>query len=168
MEMKRATSLVLVSAMAAGLLAGCGTASTASTVAAGAFIGSSVVYSMEVASAAIDSTSASDFAKRGDWETVLVTAGGGVAGGIDAFFLTASQTPIDNNPSKSYESNNRVGLGSPNKNAVPNGSYTKVDNNGNLYSYTQFDSQGRQSLRIDYQGKAHNGVIPHIHVYKYS
>ena len=97
----------------------------------------------------------------------MVTAGGGVAGGIDAFFLTASQTPIDNNPSKSYESNNRVGLGSPNKNAVPNGSYTKVDNNGNLYSYTQFDSQGRQSLRIDYQGKAHNGVIPYIHVYKY-
>ncbi|MBR1811759.1 MAG: hypothetical protein IJ766_09005, partial [Clostridia bacterium] len=59
------------------------------------------------------------------------------------------------------------GTGSPKKNATPNGSYTKVDSKGNLYSYTQFDSQGRETLRIDYQGRPHAGVLPHIHMYVY-
>ena len=59
------------------------------------------------------------------------------------------------------------GTGSPNNNATPNGSYTKVDNQGRVYSYTQFDSQSRQTMRIDFQGKPHAGVLPHIHTYVY-
>ncbi len=59
------------------------------------------------------------------------------------------------------------GTGSPENNGTPNGSYTKYDNQGNLYSYTEFDSQSRQSMRIDFQGKSHAGVLPHIHVYSY-
>ncbi len=58
-------------------------------------------------------------------------------------------------------------MGSPNNNVNINGSYTKLDNNGNVYSYTQFNSLGRQSMRIDFQGRAHKGVLPHIHIYVY-
>ena len=59
------------------------------------------------------------------------------------------------------------GVGNPNKNVNPGGSYTKLDNNGNLYSYTQFDNLGRQTMRIDFQGRPHAGVLPHIHLYTY-
>ena len=59
------------------------------------------------------------------------------------------------------------GTGSPKNNVNPNGSYTKIDSDGNIYSYTRFDSYGRQMYRIDYQGKPHNGMLPYIHVYTY-
>ncbi len=59
------------------------------------------------------------------------------------------------------------GTGSPQNNGTPNGSYTKYDSRGNLYSYTEYDSQSRQSMRIDFQGRPHAGTLPHIHVYSY-
>ena len=74
------------------------------------------------------------------------------------------------NPKQSGTNSNsshRVGTGSATNNIVPGGSYTKLDTNGNIYSYTQFDKLGRQTMRIDFQGRAHNGVIPHIHLYVY-
>ena len=43
----------------------------------------------------------------------------------------------------------------------------KVDSKGKIYSYTQYDALGRQSLRIDFQGRPHKGVLPHIHAYMY-
>ena len=60
-----------------------------------------------------------------------------------------------------------TGVGSPNNNVNINGSFTKLDHKGNLYSYTQFDSFGRQFLRIDYQGRPHAGTLPHIHIFMY-
>ena len=48
----------------------------------------------------------------------------------------------------------------------PGGSYTKLDNNGNLYSYTQFGKFGNQTMRIDYQGRPHAGVFAtYSHIY---
>ena len=41
-------------------------------------------------------------------------------------------------------------------------SYAKYDSNGRLLSYTTFDSQGREYMRIDLAGRAHAGVLPHI------
>ena len=73
---------------------GLATASTASTVAAGAFIGSSIVYSMEVVSAAIESSTVSDFAQKGNLETVVATAGGGVVGGAIAYSSIPSTTKL--------------------------------------------------------------------------
>ena len=61
-----------------------------------------------------------------------------------------------------------TGTGSPKNNATPNGSYTKIDQMGHLYSFTQYDAQGRQIMRIDYQGTSHAGVLPHIHVFDYN
>ena len=58
-------------------------------------------------------------------------------------------------------------MGSPNNNINPDGSYTKFDHKGKLYSYTQFDSLGRQTMRIDFQGRSHAGVLPHVHLYTY-
>ena len=33
--------------------------------------------------------------------------------------------------------------------------------------YEQYDSDGRQTMRIDFQGKPHKGVLPRIHLYTY-
>jgi len=60
-----------------------------------------------------------------------------------------------------------TGTTSPKNVSNPGGSYTKLDNNGNIYSYTQFNLSGQQTLRIDFQGRAHAGILPHIHLYVY-
>ena len=60
-----------------------------------------------------------------------------------------------------------TGVVSPKNARIVNGAYTQIGSNGKLYSYTQFDSFGRQSLRIDFQGKAHAGALPHIHLFIY-
>ncbi len=57
---------------------------TASTVAAGAFIGSSMAYGFTVLSAAGTSDSVDEFNEQGNWGTVAVTAGGAIIGGIVA------------------------------------------------------------------------------------
>ena len=59
------------------------------------------------------------------------------------------------------------GTSSPKHNVNPGGSYVKMGDNGKIYSYTQFDSNGNQTLRIDFQGRPHNGVLPHIHIFSY-
>lgn len=59
------------------------------------------------------------------------------------------------------------GVCSPKKVSNPGGSYVQLDNSGNIYSYAQYNSFGQQSMRIDFQGKAHAGVLPHIHMYVY-
>lgn len=74
-------------------------------------------------------------------------------------------TQIDTPPVA--EAQHLSGTGSPEKNATPNGSYTKLDNSGNIYSYTQFNSDSQQTMRIDFQGRPHAGVLPHIHLFVY-
>ena len=60
-----------------------------------------------------------------------------------------------------------TGTTSPKHNINPGGSYVKIGDNGKIYSYTQFDEKGNQTLRIDYQGRPHNGVLPHFHIFSY-
>ena len=78
-------------ATAVGMVASGGTAfTTASTVAAGAFIGSSAVYGMTALSAASTSSSVKEFNDKGNWGTVAATAGGAIIGGGSAYFSTIS------------------------------------------------------------------------------
>lgn len=90
-------------ATAVGMVASGGAAfSTASTVAAGAFIGSSTVYGMTALSAASDSRSAKEFNDKGNWETVATTAGGAIVGGAivggaSAYFSTKNTPQAVNN-----------------------------------------------------------------------
>lgn len=75
-------------------------ATTASTIAAGAFIGSATVYGMAVATAASTSRSVKEFNSKGNWGTVAVTAGGAVLGGGSAYVSTkgSSTSPKTNQP----------------------------------------------------------------------
>ena len=68
---------------------------------------------------------------------------------------------------RSSKDQHTVGVGNVKNNINPGGSYVKLDSKGNIYSYTTFDNLGRQTMRIDFQGRPHNGVIPHIHIYTY-
>lgn len=141
---------------------------TASTVAAAAFVGAATVYGAAVITAASNSSSAQEFADQGNWGTVAVTAGAGIAGGYDGYAMSKAQTAnITTTEAPKSDTLHTSGVGSPKNNINPGGSYTKLDNNGNLYSYTQFDDLGRQTMRIDVQGRPHAGVLPHIHVYTY-
>ncbi len=47
----------------------------------GALIGASVAYGTAVVTAAVDSGSVEEFAEKGNWETVVATAGGAIVGG---------------------------------------------------------------------------------------
>ena len=136
---------------------------TASTIAAGAFISSATVYGMAVLSAASNSNSIEEFNAQGNWDTVATTAFGGLTGGYDGYTMSKAQATPKSQHSVSHTS----GVDSPKNNVNPGGSYTKLDNNGNLYSYTQFDNLGRQTMRIDFQGRPHAGVLPHTHLYIY-
>lgn len=64
---------------------GVAAATTASTIAAGAFIGTASVYGMAVVSAAMTSTSVSDFNDKGNWGVVATTALGGITGAASAY-----------------------------------------------------------------------------------
>ena len=81
-----ATSVWLV---ASGVAA----ATTASTVAAGALIGSATVFGMAVLTAAICSNSVEEFCEQGNWLTVLATAGGAFSGGTSGYAIYNSNTP---------------------------------------------------------------------------
>ena len=56
---------------------------------------------------------------------------------------------------------------SPRSISNPGGSHTQMGDNGKIYSYTQYDMSGRQTLRIDFQGRPHNRTLPHIHLFVY-
>jgi len=153
-----------VTAVASGVAA----ATTASTIAAGAFIGSATVYGMAVVAAATTSSSVKEFNDKGNWGTVAATALGGLTGGYDGYTMSKAQTSkVTTAPKTQSTVSHTKGVGSPNNNINPGGSYTKLDNNGGLYSYTQFDNLGRQTMRMDFQGRPHAGVLPHIHLYTY-
>ena len=79
--------------------------------------------------------------------------------GSEEIPVTSSQLPS--------ETQHLKGTSKAGNNATPNGSYTRLDNKGNLYSYSQFDSNCRETMRIDFQGRPHAGAMPHIHMYIY-
>ena len=149
-------------AMAVGMVSsGVAAATTASTVATAAFIGSATVLGASAMIALDQSHSAEEFAEQGNWGTVAATATGGLVNGVYGYQLAKPA------PAPQAQAQHLSGSGSPKNNATPNGSFTKMDSKGNVYSYTEFDSQSRQYMRIDFQGKPHAGVLPHIHLYKY-
>ena len=63
---------------------------------------------------------------------------------------------------------NRVGTGSPENNGTPNGTFTKVTDSGEVYSFTRYNADSQPVVRIDFMGRPHAGVLPHIHVYGYN
>lgn len=156
-----------LAATSVGLVAnGVAAGTAATTIAASAFIGSATAFAGAAIIAVGSSSSAQEFADKGTWGTVLATAIGGGFGALDGYNMYRSQT-TQSNASAPVLPEHKSGRSSPKKNTVPNGSYTQYDDNGNIYSYAQYDSLGRQTLRIDFQGRAHNGVLPHIHLYTY-
>ncbi len=78
-----------VCAVASGVAA----ATTASTVAAAAFIGSATVYGTAVLVAVANSNSVEEFNDKGDWAVVLSTAIATVAGGVNGYTMSTTQTP---------------------------------------------------------------------------
>ena len=100
-------------ATAVGMVA-CGGAAftTASTVAATAFIASSTVLGAAALNAAFSSDSLQDFADQGSWETVVATGGAALLGGGNAYFSskgvfsTNSNQPISRGSSGRTEPNN--------------------------------------------------------------
>ena len=58
------------------------------------------------------------------------------------------------------------GTTSPKIIKLDNGFYRQIGTNGKIYSFTKFEN-GNQVFRIDFQGKAHRGGLPHIHIYSY-
>lgn len=72
--------------------------STATTVAAGAFIASSMTLGGAVVDAAINSSSVEEFMDNGNWGTVAATAFGGAIGAGFGYLLDRQQYP---NPNKS-------------------------------------------------------------------
>lgn len=143
---------------------GVAAATTASTVAAAAFIGSASIYGTAVLTASSSSTSVEEFNAQGNWGTVAATAGGAIFSGAYAY---ASMQGNSQGVAANGTGQHTSGIGSPKNNVNPNGSYTKYDQNGNIYSYTQYNSAGDQIMRIDFQGRPHAGVLPHIHLYIY-
>ena len=99
-----AIGAAIVAACAVATVVTCGgfaAATTASTIAAGAFIGSATVYGMSVVSAAATSRSTSEFCSKGNWGTVAATAGGAVFGGAGAYIGTRGSSYSN---SSSYQS----------------------------------------------------------------
>lgn len=119
-------------------------------------------------SAASTSNSVQEFNDQGNWGTVASTAGGAAWGAYSGYSMSSSQSPkVTPNTNHKSGGSHTSGVGSPKNNINPGGSFTKLDNSGNIYSYTQFDDLGRQTMRMDFQGRPHARVLPHIYLYVY-
>ena len=92
-------AVVAVSCVANGIAA----ATTASTIAAGAFIGSSLAFGACAVSAASTSSSVSDFVDQGNWGTVISTAGGGALGASHGYSLSRTIPKDDPVPQKAKD-----------------------------------------------------------------
>jgi RHS repeat-associated protein len=140
---------------------GAAAATTAATLAAGAFVGSAVVYGLMIAAADANSSSIQEFYDQGNWSTVIGTGLGGLIGAS----IVAGLPQIASNPQS--QAQHLSGTGHASDFASPFGSYTKYDSSGRLVSYTMFDSQAREYMRIEFVGRPHANTLPHIHLYKY-
>lgn len=93
-------------AAVASVSSGFAAATTASTVAAGAFIGSSATLGTSAMFAASTSNSIQDFNDQGSWGTVTSTIGGGVIGSVAGFSQSRTlkqknnSSPISNSDAK--------------------------------------------------------------------
>ena len=74
-------------AAVATVASGSAAATVGTTLAAGAFIGSSFAFGLYALDAAVSSKSISEFNAKGDWEVVAFTAGGILAGGAYGYTL---------------------------------------------------------------------------------
>ena len=74
---------------------GIAAATAASTISAGAFIGSASIYGLAVLSAAASSSSVEEFNDQGNWGTVAATTFGGLTGGYDGYTMSKAQTPTN-------------------------------------------------------------------------
>lgn len=80
-------------AATAAVATGTTVASTSSAIAASALLGSSVVYGVEVLNAVASSNSLEEFENKGNWGTVIKTAGGGIVGaGYSYYSYNAGKT----------------------------------------------------------------------------
>ena len=97
-----AAGIAAVSSVASGVAA----TTTASTIAAGAFIGASVAYGSAALITASTVNSAEEFAKEGDWGTVIDTTLGAVIGGTYGYHIAKIQlTQVQYNPGKDFQPN---------------------------------------------------------------
>ena len=96
---------VALAAASVGLVAnGIAAATTATTIAAAAFIGSSTVYGMAVLSAVFTSSSVQEFNDQGNWGTVISTAGGAFFGGTCAYLGTKGSNTSQSTAKSKVES----------------------------------------------------------------
>lgn len=91
----------------------------------------------------------------------------GMAYDLGVFAAACYSPPVKTPTFTASQPRHTTGVCSPKKVSNPGGSYVQLDSKGNIYSYTQYNSRGQQSMRIDFQGKSHAGILPHIHIYVY-
>lgn len=158
--------------LGAVLSVACGyTATTASaTVAAYAFIGSLSVIGSAAIDASMNSSSAKDFAKKGNWGTVAATLGGAIAGGAYGYCV-ARGAGLTNSSQVSPPKIDVSGISKAPRSSplLANGTYTQYDNSNptQIRSITYYDSNGNWMYRDDFMHPHNiNGVdcCPHRHI----
>ena len=148
--------LLAVTSVANGMAA----TTTASTIAAGAFIGSSTTLGASAIYAGLNSSNVDEFADYGDWGVVAYTALEGIG------YATVAATK-----KHQFDKHNQFGTKMPGKRVdqpAPYSVYYQLNSEGDgIKSMAYYDDHGRQWYRYDYLGRSHRGVLPHIHKYTY-
>ena len=154
---------VAAAATAVGMVAsGSAAFTTASTIAAGAFIGSSLTLGVAAVDAATTSSSTEEFFEKGSWGTVASTVVGGIGGGAVGYFNAKREIPQISETSSGVQRPSQTS-------AIPNSRYIQYDNNNptKIRSITVYDQYGRWSTRVDYLHTHNIGGIdycPHMHI----
>ncbi len=99
-------SLALAAASVGLVASGLAAGTTATTVAAAAFVGAATMYGMSAVAAAVVSSNADEFAAQGNWGTVVSTLGAGALSAGSAFLVYFS--------SNTYTSRGSTGRTTPN------------------------------------------------------
>ena len=163
-----------LAATSIGLVAnGVAAATTATTVAASAFLGSAATFGASAFIAACESKSINEFADNGNWGTVLSTAIGGLLSGLDKYIMYKVQTSqTDVSDDELFLPDSFYSKHAP-KQSTPNTSYTNYTYNSYTGKYEKstayYDFAGRQIIRIDWtnHGYSDHGN-PHVHFTTYS
>ena len=149
---------------------------TATTVAAGAFVGAATAYGTAALVAITNSTSVEDFNEQSNWGTVTGTALGAVTGGLYGYDMANAQLSSPQQSKHTSETFLPDGYYAKNKApniSTPNSSYITCKYNAHTGEYEKstayYDFAGRQTLRIDWtnHGYADHGN-PHVHYTIYS
>ena len=150
---------------------GCAAFSASSTIAAGAFIGSSMAYTAAVIDASAESESLEDFAEKGNWGTVISTAISGAIGGYIGYETSKTQVHQIVTDDETFLPDSFYSKHAP-KQGTPNSSYTNYTYNNYTGKYEKstvyYDFAGRQNIRIDWTNHGYsNHGNPHIHYTNY-